>query len=277
MAGVANNAVERGGFVQTTLHGRQVAYEETGSGRPLLLIHGYPLNRMMWEPQLHGLAVAARVIAPDLWGFGGSEPAGEATMGTYAEEVHQLAEALGATEPAVVCGFSMGGYIAFEYFRRYKDHVAGLILANTKAGPDSPEGKAGRDKSAALAKEKGAAAIAEAMLPKMLSPKTYASESELVQQTKRMMESASVAGIVAALTAMRDRPDSTPTLAEIKKPALVIGGADDQLFPQSEFQNMANALTHGRLEILPDAGHISNLEQPELFNRALRQFLQTIG
>jgi 3-oxoadipate enol-lactonase len=263
--------------MRTTLYGRQVSYEEMGSGRPLLLIHGYPLNRTMWEPQLHGLADVAHVIAPDLWGFGESEPVGEATVATYADEVRRLAEALGATEPAVVCGLSMGGYIAFEYLRRYPQHVAGLILANTKAGPDSAEGKAGRDTSAALAKEKGATAIAEAMLPKMLSPKTYAGNSEMVQQVKRMMESASVPGIVAALMAMKDRPDSTPMLAEIKYLALVVGGADDQLFPQSEFQKMAEALPNGRLEILPDAGHISNLEQPNAFNRAARLFLRKVG
>lgn len=263
--------------MRTTLRGLQVAYEETGKGRPLLLIHGYPLNRTMWEPQLHALADVAHVIAPDLWGFGESEPVADTRMGTYAEELHGLAEALGATEPAVVCGLSMGGYIAFEYFRRYKNQVAGLILANTKAGPDSAEGKAGRDKSAALANEKGAGAIAEGMLPKMLSPKTYTNNPELVQRVKRMMESASVPGITAALIAMRDRPDSSPTLAEIKRPVLVIGGADDQLFPQTEFQNIAGALADGRLEILPDAGHMSNLDQPDLFNEAVRLFLRKLG
>lgn len=259
--------------MRTTLNGRQVSYEEAGAGRPLLLIHGYPFNRTLWEPQLHGLADAAHVIAPDLWGFGESAPVDGATVGVYADEVHALAETLSATGPAVVCGLSMGGYIAFEYFRRYPADVAGIVLANTKAGPDSAEGKAGRDKSAGLAKEKGAAAIAEAMLPKMLSPKSYTNNPELVQRLKRMMESASVPGIVAALMAMRDRPDSTPTLAQIKRPALVLGGADDQLFPQSEFQNMASAIADARLEILPDAGHVSNLEQPDLFNRAVRQLL----
>lgn len=263
--------------MRTTIQGRQVAYEEKGNGRPLLLIHGYPLNRTMWEPQVHELGNVARVIAPDLWGFGESEPVAEATLGTYAEELHELAEALGATEPAVVCGLSMGGYVAFEYFRRYQNRVAGLILANTKSGPDSVEGKAGRDKNAALAQEKGAVAIAEAMLPKMLSPKTFPLNAELVAQVKRMMESASVPGIVAALMAMRDRPDSTPTLAEIKRPALVMGGADDQLFPQSEFENIAKGIANAKLVILPDAGHMSNVEQPELFNRAVREYLRSLA
>lgn len=263
--------------MRTLVQGRQVTYEEKGNGRPLLLIHGYPLNRTMWEPQLHDLAGIARVIAPDLWGFGETEPVAEATVGTYAEELYELAEALGATEPAVVCGLSMGGYVAFEYFRRYKNRVAGLILANTKSGPDSAEGKAGRDKNAALAKEKGAAAIAEAMLPKMLSPKTYPRNAELVSQVKRMMESASVPGLVAALMAMRDRPDSTPMLAEIKQSALVLGGADDQLFPQTEFENLAKGLPKAKLVILPDAGHMSSVEQPDLFNRAVREYLKTLA
>jgi pimeloyl-ACP methyl ester carboxylesterase len=263
--------------MRTTLFGRQVTYEEMGKGRPLLLIHAYPLNRTMWEPQLHGLADIARVIAPDLWGFGDSEPMTETTVGTYADELYQLAEAVGATEAAVVCGLSMGGYVAFEYFRRHPQQVAGVILGDTRAGPDSAEGKAGRDQSAKLAKEKGAAAIAEAMLPKLLSPKTYSANSELVQQVNRMMQSASVVGIVAALAAMRDRPDSRPTLAEIKQPALVIGGADDQLFPQSEFRAMVDRLPAARLEILPEAGHLSNLEQPDAFNRAVRLFLRKFG
>lgn len=263
--------------MRTTLHSRQVAYEETGNGRPLLLIHGYPLNRMMWESQLHDLADVAHVIAPDLWGFGESESVADTTIGTYAEELHDLADALAATEPAVVCGLSMGGYVAFEYFRRYKNRVAALILANTKAGPDSAEGKAGRDKSAAVAREQGAAAIAESMLPKMLSPKTYASNPELVQQVRRMMESASVPGIVAALMAMKGRPDSTATLAEIKLPTLVLGGADDQLFPQSEFEGIAKGLPNSKLEILQDAGHVSNIEQPEAFNRSAREFLRGLG
>ncbi len=263
--------------MQTTVRGGIVGYAEAGQGRPLVLIHGYPLNRTMWEPQLSGLAGIARMIAPDLWGFGESVPRADTTIGTYADQVCDLLDARGLTDPVVLCGLSMGGYIVFEFFRRYPKRVAGVILANTKATPDSAEGKAGRDQSAALATEKGAGAIAAQMLPKLLSPKTYQAKPKVVEQAAHIMSTATVEGIVAALRAMRDRPDSTPTLAKIQTPALVIAGADDQFFPKSEFENMARALPHGKLELLPDAGHLSNLEQPELFNRAVQEFLQTLA
>lgn len=257
----------------TTLNGRRVAYEDAGEGLPLVLIHGYPLNRMMWEPQLEGLADAARVIAPDLRGFGESEAiAGTTTIGAFADDVRELLEALGVTEPAVICGLSMGGYIAFEFFRRYPGHTAALILANTKAGPDSVEGKAGRDQSAALAQAQGAGAIAEALLPKMLAPQSYAN-AELVERVKRIMSSASVTGIVGALRAMKERPDSTSTLAEFRQPALVLAGADDALIPPSEAEALAKALPNARLVTLHAAGHLSNLEQPASFNRAVAEFL----
>ncbi len=262
--------------MQTMLSSRLVGYVEAGSGRPLVLIHGYPLNRTMWDPQLNELAEVAHVIAPDLWGFGESAPVADTTMGTYADEVRELLTQRGVTEPAIICGLSMGGYIAFEYFRRYPGLVAGVILANTKSGPDSADGKAGRDKNAALARDKGAGAIAAAMTPKLLSPRTYQTKPQLAEQVTQLITTATGEGIVAALMAMRDRPDSTLTLAEITVPALVIGGADDQLFPQAEFENMARGLRNGRLEILPEAGHLSNLEQPALFNRAVKEYLRTM-
>jgi 3-oxoadipate enol-lactonase len=260
--------------MQTILSGGLVGYSEAGRGRTLALIHGYPLNRTMWEPQLTGLAEAAHLIAPDLWGFGESAPPGETTMGMYADQVRELLDQRGLAEPAVVCGLSMGGYVVFEFFRRYPERVAGVILANTKAGPDSAEGKAGRDKNVELAREKGPGAIAAAMLPKLLSPKTYQSKPHVAEQAAGLMTTATVGGITAALIAMRDRPDSTATLATISAPGLVIGGADDQLFPQSEFESMARGLPNGRLEILPEAGHLSNLEQPALFNDAVKRYMR---
>src|SRR5919199_3529762 len=264
--------------MQTTLFGRRVAYEDTGSGIPLVLIHGYPLNRTMWEPQLQGLSDGARVIAPDLRGFGESEPVeGETSVGSYADDVRELLDALGVNGPAVLCGLSMGGYIVFEYLRRYPGHVGGVILANTKAGADTAEGRAGRDRSAATARQNGAEAIADAMLPKMLAPATYQNNPELVQRVRRMITSSSVPGIVAALMAMRDRPDSTMDLAMIDKPALALTGADDQLIPPSEAETIARDLPGARLEVLPNAGHLSNLEQPELFNRAVRELLGTLN
>ncbi len=260
--------------MQTTIMGRVVAYDERGSGIPLVLIHGFPLNRMIWEAQWEGLADTARVIAPDLRGFGESEMvAGATDIATYADDIRELLDALGVRQPAVIVGHSMGGYVALAYLRRYPEHVAGLVLANTKATPDSIEGKAGRDKNIALARDKGAGAIAEAMLPKLLAPNTAASKPGLVEQVNRIMQSASVPGIIAALGAMRDRPDSTGTLLEFSEPVLILAGAEDPLMPMAEQENMKEAARNSTLIVIPDSAHLSPMEQPDAFNRAVREFL----
>lgn len=261
----------------TTLRERVIGYEMQGEGMPLVLIHGYPLNRQIWQAQWEALSAHARVVAPDLRGFGESSFEERAMdIESYAEDIRELLEALDIHEPAVVCGLSMGGYVALAYLRRFPEHVAALVLANTKMGPDSIEGKAGRDRSIALAKEKGAAGIAEVMLPKMLAPQNYAAKPELVERVRAIMLTASVPGIIAALTAMRDRPDSTGTLLEFSTPTLIITGADDQLIPVSESEAMKQAARNSQLVILPDAGHLSCMEQPEAFNHALAEFIRAL-
>ncbi len=263
--------------MQTTVMGRVVGYDERGQGTPVILIHGFPLNRMIWEAQWEGLMDHARIIAPDLRGFGESEMVEATTeVGTYADDVRELVNALGITEPAIIVGHSMGGYVAMAYLRRYPDHVAGLILVNTKATADTIEAQAGRDKNIAVAKEKGADGIAEEMLPKVFSPKTYTSNPELVAQVKRIMQSASVAGIVGALSAMRERPDSTPTLLEFSQPTLIIAGADDLLMNAADQENMKLAARNSTLVTVPDAGHLTPMEQPEAFNNAVIEFLRTM-
>jgi len=263
--------------MQTTVMGRVVGYDERGQGLPLVFIHGYPLNRMIWEAQWENLSDIAHIIAPDLRGFGQSEMVdGTTEISTYADDVREFLRAMGIDGRAVIAGLSMGGYVALSYLRRYPENVAGLILSNSKATPDSIEGKAGRDKNIALAKEKGVAAIVDAMLPKMLSPKTFASKDELVQQVKEIMMSSTVPGIIGALEAMRDRPDSTGTLLEFSAPTLIIAGADDQLMPMAEQDIMKQAARNSTLVVVPEAGHLTPLEQPEEFNHAVREFFQAI-
>lgn len=252
-------------------------HDEAGSGRPLLFIHGYPLNRTLWEMQLNGLADAARIIAPDLRGHGVSEAvAGPYSMDILADDCAQLLDALGVTEPAVVCGLSMGGYIAFAFQRRHPDRVGALILAATRAGPDTPEGKAARDEAMAAAREKGVDAIVEATLPRMLSPKTIASRPDIVERTRRMMRATSLEGVLGDLAGLRDRPDSRPGLGAIRRPALVLHGTDDQLIPPSEGEAIQKGIAGARLRLMADAGHLPNLEQPDVFNAAVREFLKTL-
>lgn len=263
------------------VRGFEMAYEDTGgNGVPLLLIHGFPLDHALWSAQIKHLADVARVIAPDLRGFGESAPSvpGDAvTMDTYADDLRALLDALGI-KSAAIAGLSMGGYIAFAFYRKHAARVRALILANTKAGADSPEGKKARDDNATLAREKGVAEIAERMLPKMLTPKTIAEKIDVANTVRTMMSRQPVDGVVSALMAMRDRPDSTPTLAQISVPTLIITGAEDNLISPKESELMRDALRvpGARLVVIPGAAHLSNVEQPEMFNQAVREFLKSM-
>jgi pimeloyl-ACP methyl ester carboxylesterase len=197
-------------------------------------------------------------------------------MDQLAEDCREVLDALVVSEPVVLCGLSMGGYVAFAFYRRYPERVAGLTLAATRAGEDSPEGKTNRDKAADLARQGGPGAISESMLPKMLSPTTYNRNPQLVQRVWEIMESTSLAGILGDLMGMRARSDSTPILPKIDKPTLILQGSDDQLIPLSDAVSMRTAIPKAQLRVLPDAGHLLNLEQPDLTNQVLRAFLKEL-
>lgn len=254
-----------------------MSYAEQGTGRPLLLIHGFPLSKAIWEPQFSGLPDTARLLAPDLRGHGESEAIpGPYPMDMLAEDCLTLLDSLGVKQPAVVCGLSMGGYVALSLARNHPNRLAGLILAATRAGADSAEGKTNREKLAARVRENGIQPVIEAMLPKMLSPRTYDTNPALVEQVRGIMEETSPEGAVAALLGMRDRPDSTPLLGRLDLPALIVHGADDQIIPVAEAEAMHAAIKGSRLEILPNAGHLLNMEQAGLFNQAVQEFLESI-
>jgi pimeloyl-ACP methyl ester carboxylesterase len=256
------------------LNGWSISYDTAGEGTPVLLIHGYPLSRKIWELQSSGISGYARVIMPDLRGHGDSDPIpGPYTVDMLAQDCANLLDTLGINRQIVVGGMSMGGYIALAFYRKFSERVAGLILTATRAGADSQEGKANRDKAIATAESSGAAAIAESMLPKMFSPVTYQEQPELVEKLRTLMAATSVEGIVGALHAMKERPDSTPALSSINKPTLIIHGADDQLIPASEANLMHEAIPGSELVLIEQAGHLLNMEKPAAFNQAVRQFL----
>jgi 3-oxoadipate enol-lactonase len=255
----------------TALH-----HEEAGSGSDvLLLIHGFPLHAGMWRPQLAAPPEGWRVIAPDLRGFGRSPVAddGQLTMDAAAADLAALLPRLGV-QSAVVCGLSMGGYIAFAMLRRYPQLVRALVLCDTRASADSDEARRGRLQSVSEIQTGGTRAFMEAMLPKLLSPYTRNRRPEIVEEVSAMMSEAPAESVNAALRGLAARPDSTPLLRAITIPTRVIIGEDDEITPVREGQIIARGIPGARLEIVPDAGHLSNIENPEVFNRVLEGFLR---
>lgn len=259
------------------LPGLVMGYDEKGSGPPLLLLHGFPLTRRLWRKQLELLQDTARVIAPDLRGFGETEATpGPYSMDLLASDCFTLLDQLGVDGPVVVGGLSLGGYLALAFFRRYPERVAGLILAATRAGADGPEARANRDRNIALAQEKGAQAVAEGMLPRLLAPRSYEALPDVVDEARDIMRGASDTGVVGALQGMKDRPDSTDLLPNIDRPVLILHGSEDQIIPPAEAEAMHGRLRRSYLKLIPDAGHLPNLEQPITFSAEMRTFLKSL-
>jgi pimeloyl-ACP methyl ester carboxylesterase len=199
------------------------------------------------------------------------------SINIYAADLAALLDTLGLDQ-VVLCGLSMGGYIAFEFLREWRSRVRGLVLMDTRAEADDPEARRARDAAAALARESGAAAIAEAMLPKLLAPTTLAERFDVVQRVREMITKTPVAGIAGALAAMRDRPGSEPLLPSLAGlPVLVLTGDADSLTPPDQARAMAQAIPGARFALIPGAGHLTPVERPELVLTELREFLQSIG
>ena len=251
---------------------RAVAYDDVGEGQPLLFVHGFPHHRKLWTPQVRALAGTARLIAPDLPGFGESDMPERFAMDTWADGLARFLDAL-RIERAVIAGLSMGGYIALAFWRLHRERALALVLADTRAGADTEEGKQKRRETIELARREGPTAVARAMLPGMVGKSTREREPSVVASMRAMLESASVDSIVGASEAMIGRPDSTPLLATIDVPTLIIVGDEDVLTPPKESRAMHAAIAGSRLEIIPGAGHVSNVERPAAFNQVVSEFL----
>ena len=253
--------------------GVRLAYEETGTGLPVILLHGFPFSHQMWRPQAP-LARAARLITPDLRGFGesGGTPA---SLDELADDLHALVEHLRL--PAVVFGgFSMGGYVLFRYLARHADRAKAVLLLDTRAEADTPEGRQRRYDSIARIEVDGPAGYLDDFVKLVVATKTLESRPDLVKTVRELMETRRTPSLVGGLRAMAQRPDSTPVLSSIRVPTLIVVGEDDKATPVSSARTMHEAIPGSRLVIIPEAGHVSNLEQPEPFNAALRDFLQAL-
>jgi 3-oxoadipate enol-lactonase len=260
-------------LAKATIGGIEIAYTDTGAGTPVVFIHGFPLSKAMWEPNIAELSRTARCVAVDLRGHGESDaPFWLTSVDVYADEVVGLMDHLGI-ERATVCGFSMGGYVTFALLRRHADRVGGLVLADTRPQPDNADGKQGRFNMALKAQKEGPASIAGAMLPRLLSESSVATKPELVAKVRSMIESTPVQGMAGDLMAMAERPDSRDLLGGIAVPALVVVGEQDVLTPPADAKAMAEAIPGARLVVIPGCGHLANMEDPAAFNRAVRALL----
>lgn len=255
------------------VRGIEIAYDDAGVGPAILFLHGFPFNRSLWRDQVELLTPHFRVIAPDLRGHGETTVvSGAATMEEMAKDVIGLLDALGVSA-AAVCGLSMGGYVTLALCRDFPARVNALVLADTRAVADTNEGKRTREQQAEKALQEGMAAIADGMLPKLVAPVTVAKHPEVVARVREMILKTDPAGAAAAQRGMAQRRDQTDLLSQINVPTLIIVGENDQLTPVAESEIMHRLIAGSRLEIIAGVGHVSNLEQPESFNRLLADFL----
>jgi pimeloyl-ACP methyl ester carboxylesterase len=246
--------------------------------RALVLLHAFPIGANLWEPQMRAIPKGWRLITPDLRGFGGStetDSVGALSIGDYADDVVDLLDELGVPR-AVIGGCSMGGYAALALYQARPELVEALILANTRAGADSPESRANRRNMLTLVDREGPSGVAREMMPKMLGQTTKDTNASAEGTVRRLIKQQSPVAIRSAIHRMMHRPDSTPMLPNVSVPTLVITGADDEMIPVEESRKMASAIPGARLVIVPGAGHLANLEQPDAFNAALNEFLATL-
>jgi 3-oxoadipate enol-lactonase len=254
-----------------TLNGTELHWRDAGRGnRAVVLLHAFPLHSGMWSRQIEALAPTHRVVAPDYRGLGGTGGSPEpSTMALLAGDVRALLAHL-RIERAAVVGLSMGGYLSLELWRQAHGLFTGLALCDTKAGADTPEGAAGREAFAKNALTQGLHWVADQMVPKLLKPSP---DPAAVAEVRRLVGDGTPVGVAEAQRGMALRPDSGPTLATITCPTLVVVGDEDGLTPPPEAEKLVAGIRGARLERIPGAGHLPNIEQPAAFNEALTRFL----
>ncbi|MEU7293994.1 alpha/beta hydrolase [Streptomyces exfoliatus] len=250
------------------------AYEDRGSGRALLLVHGHPFDHTMWRPQIERFSRTHRVIAPDLRGYGAT-PLGDTTgstgLGVFAEDLAGLLAHL-EIDDCVVVGLSMGGQIAMELQRRHPDRVRGLVLADTFPAAETDEGKAARNAMADRLLREGMRGYADEVLDRMVAPyNTHAAA-----HVHRMMCATDPAGAAAALRGRAERPDYRRTLTTVAVPALVVVGRDDTYTPVADAEEMHALLPDSTLAVIERAAHLPNLERPEEFDAVLDSYFRSL-
>jgi pimeloyl-ACP methyl ester carboxylesterase len=258
------------------VRGIELAYEVSGTGSPVVLLHGFPFNRTLWREQVEALSGRYRVITLDLRGHG-ETPAtrAPATMEEMAGDVAALLDDIGI-DRVVLGGLSMGGYVALAFYRLFPERVRALILADTRPQADTDEARLTREETAVRALGEGMHTIADAMLPKLFAPSAQDERPEVVARVREMILNTDPQGAASALRGMAVRNDQTKLLREIDRPTLILVGNLDLITPPADAELMNREIRGSRLEVIAGAGHVSNIERPAEFNRALENFLREL-
>jgi len=256
--------------VKIDVNGVELAYEERGTGMPLILIHGFPFTRQMWERQTTSLATKYRVITPDLRGFGESSGT-PSSIEEMANDLHALIKHLDLSA-CVVAGFSMGGYVAFRYFALHIERVKALVLVSTRAEADTAEAREGRYAAIERIRSEGAEKYLAEFSRRLVSPQTLDTDPSLVAKVRRYMGVPRAETLIGALKAMSERPDSSYLLPIIVVPTLVVAGADDKIIPVTVAREMAGKIRGAKCVVIGGAGHTVNVEQADQFTARLREF-----
>ncbi len=250
---------------------------ERGTGVPILLVHGFPLDHSMWDAQIEHLSRRWHVIAPDLRGFGGSQVTpGTVTMQQMADDLNALLDALAIDQPIVFCGLSMGGYVAFQFWRHHASRLRALVLCDTRATADAPEAAAARLKMVDHVLRAGTEYVADAMLPKLFAPSTFENHPNAILLERQKILAAAPEGVAAALRGMAERLDVRGDLPRIALPTLVLVGQTDAISTVDEMRGMAAAIPGAEFVVIPNSGHMTPLENPTAFNEAIEQFIARV-
>lgn len=260
-------------MTRARVRGIEMAYDDMGRGSTVVLLHGYPFNRSMWREQVEALKESYRVIAPDLRGHGETTVTDEpATMEEMARDVAALLDELGI-ERVALCGLSMGGYVTLAFYRRFPLRARALVLADTRPQADTEEARRKREEQAGQILKEGMQAIADDFLKKVLTAATLAEKPEMTARVREMILQTDPQGAASALRGMAARPDRTALLEEVLAPTLILVGSEDEITPPADSELMRREIRGSRLKVLEGASHLSNLERPAEFNRALLDFL----
>lgn len=263
--------MEKGKFL-----GGQLTVYSGGTGSALLFIHGFPFDHALWQQTAEPLLESYRIIVPDLRGFGESQPPEKKAfeMSDFADDLARLLDEM-KIERVVICGLSMGGYIAMQFLKKYPEKLAGLILCDTKTAADTPEAAAGRRRLSERIFETGSEPLT-AGIPMLLSPETIEKAPEKAEFLRAMMLRQCPSGIAAAALGMANRADTTAFLEEVKVPALVICGSDDKLSSSQLMRNLASRLPKAEFIEIQGAGHLVPLEKPTEMSAILDRFMKKI-